>query len=260
LETKITFLAADIIQKILDAFTRDKVYDMSLRQFNEYYGYSAGINEINNNTYKVYVEGIGPVELKTSNYFPLSPEIQNRLVRKNINDFTQSKTYYVANKLIEASKQVKNIDEFKLKSYDLLDQYYNEFGNVELDLMVRKVEAAKQFSEWAADENISLLQYRTVGDDRVRLSHNELEGVTRPKTDVFWAKYTPPIEYNCRCRLVPVKEGLTPKPKSKDLLITESKANKEIRYSTFSLLKEYSIRSLIGNDHPYMELYNRYYK
>ena len=258
-ETNIEFLSKSVIEKLLEAFEKDKVYDMNNRQFNDYFGYSAPINEVQNSTYNVYVEGIGPVELKTSNYFPLSPTSQTRLVNRNVYDFTQAKSYYTSKKLIDVSKQVTNIDDFRLKSYDLLDKYYNEFGNVELDLMVRKVESAKQFSDWAADENVSLLQYRTLGDDRVRASHNQLNGITRPKTDVFWAKYSAPIEWNCRCRVVPVKSGLTDKPKARDLMITESKVNKEIRYSTFHMLKENSIRSLIGNQHPYFELYNRYY-
>lgn len=47
-------------------------------------------------------------------------------------------------------------------------------------------------------------EYVTVGDDRVRPSHAELDGVRKPKDDPFWRKYTPPWDYGCRCSTLEV--------------------------------------------------------
>ena len=42
-------------------------------------------------------------------------------------------------------------------------------------------------------------QYCTVGDDRVRPSHAEMDGVKAPKDDPLWQKWWAPAGYNCRC-------------------------------------------------------------
>lgn len=48
------------------------------------------------------------------------------------------------------------------------------------------------------------LAYRTVGDTRVRPEHAALDGfVARVDWD-GWDRYTPPLGWNCRCRIVPV--------------------------------------------------------
>lgn len=46
--------------------------------------------------------------------------------------------------------------------------------------------------------------YATVGDDRVRDEHAEMEGVTRPADDPIWDDWWPPNGWNCRCQLLPI--------------------------------------------------------
>jgi SPP1 gp7 family putative phage head morphogenesis protein len=65
---------------------------------------------------------------------------------------------------------------------------------------------------WSADQDPDIQEilfgyrYATVGDDRVRPSHAELEGVTLPKDDPFWQRFWPPNGYNCRCTVIPLTE------------------------------------------------------
>jgi SPP1 gp7 family putative phage head morphogenesis protein len=47
-------------------------------------------------------------------------------------------------------------------------------------------------------------RYVATGDDRTRPDHAALDGVTLPKNDTFWLKYTPPWDHYCRCDRVPV--------------------------------------------------------
>lgn len=47
------------------------------------------------------------------------------------------------------------------------------------------------------------LEYRTVGDDRVRPAHAELDRLTYPKDHPIWNKMLPPLGYNCRCTVIP---------------------------------------------------------
>jgi len=49
------------------------------------------------------------------------------------------------------------------------------------------------------DEILWGYKYATVGDDRVRPSHVELDGVTLPKDNPFWQTGFPPNGWSCRC-------------------------------------------------------------
>lgn len=52
------------------------------------------------------------------------------------------------------------------------------------------------------------VQYRTAGDNRVRLSHAMLNGVVFNRAeDPDWRRFAPPLGFNCRCSLVTVREG-----------------------------------------------------
>lgn len=58
-------------------------------------------------------------------------------------------------------------------------------------------------------------EYVTAGDDRVRLSHEALDGVRLPKEDPRWDTIMPPNGYNCRCIVTEIftddpKEDQTP--------------------------------------------------
>ena len=44
-------------------------------------------------------------------------------------------------------------------------------------------------------------EYLTVGDEKVRDEHQELEGIVLPKDHEFWETWWPPNGWNCRCRV-----------------------------------------------------------
>lgn len=64
--------------------------------------------------------------------------------------------------------------------------------------------------KWEADQDPDIQEilwgykYVTVGDDRVRESHEALEGVTLPKDDEFWLRFWPPNGWNCRCQAIEI--------------------------------------------------------
>lgn len=47
-------------------------------------------------------------------------------------------------------------------------------------------------------------QYVTVGDNRVRPEHEELDGMTADVDNEVWDKYLPPLGFNCRCTVIPL--------------------------------------------------------
>jgi SPP1 gp7 family putative phage head morphogenesis protein len=46
------------------------------------------------------------------------------------------------------------------------------------------------------------VQYRTVGDSRVRDEHAALDGKTYASDDPVWQRIAPPNGFNCRCSMV----------------------------------------------------------
>lgn len=50
------------------------------------------------------------------------------------------------------------------------------------------------------------LEFRTVGDDRVRDEHERLNGIIKPIDDDFWSRYYPPLDWRCRCDVVATAE------------------------------------------------------
>jgi len=66
---------------------------------------------------------------------------------------------------------------------------------------------------WAADQDPDIqemlwgYEYSTVGDDRVRPEHAELDGIRLPKDDPFWDVNYPPNGFNCRCLATPIIKG-----------------------------------------------------
>ncbi len=59
---------------------------------------------------------------------------------------------------------------------------------------------------WQADQHEAVqeilwgYQYATVGDDRVRPTHAELDGMTAPKEHPVWRTHWPPNGWACRCQ------------------------------------------------------------
>lgn len=73
-------------------------------------------------------------------------------------------------------------------------------------------EGRKQIIDNLTEDEFPLRQVVTVGDDRVRDSHEELDGFTALKDDPIWDWLKTPFSYRCRCEIVPVhvSEGLSP--------------------------------------------------
>ena len=65
---------------------------------------------------------------------------------------------------------------------------------------------AARWKEFEKDGDNYYLQYRTVGDKRVRKTHRMLHNITLPFSSKFWDKYFPPNGWNCRCTVVQVRK------------------------------------------------------
>lgn len=135
----------------------------------------------------------------------LSASNINKL-RKNIRDFSGSKTYSLINSMQQVIKESKDFEEFKETAKGIFDLYknwgYTELNSVELQ--TQNVIRWEQIQEQKKD--LPFLQYSIVNDDRTSDVCLELDGVTLPVDDAFWDKNTPQNHFNCRCVLIQLDE------------------------------------------------------
>lgn len=94
--------------------------------------------------------------------------------------------------------------KFEEKVLELNETYNKNYLQAEYNYAVHTAQMAEKWDSFSDDTERYWLQFRTAGDDKVRDSHAELAGLTLPKDDPFWDKYTTPLDWGCRCVVVEV--------------------------------------------------------
>jgi SPP1 gp7 family putative phage head morphogenesis protein len=124
-----------------------------------------------------------------------------------------------------------------------LDQ---EFNDSYLQTEYNSVIASSQMAEkWESLQQFDMLEYRTVGDNRVRKKHEELDGLVLSSNDPLWRKIYPPNDWNCRCTVIPAPGASETNRKAAD------------QFSKGDGLKPYFSRNVgvektvFKDDHPY---------
>lgn len=125
-------------------------------------------------------------------------DIRDRLIAgiDNLIEFAVCAEYQA---VMEIPEDVDMDDQEQLEELeDLSDKYHLRYATVENeDVLYASEMAFKWVTMYSAS---TWLTYMTMGDDRVRPWHRELEGFSAPR-DMFPAWMIPPIEWACRCRL-----------------------------------------------------------
>lgn len=136
----------------------------------------------------------------------LSPKLLKSL-QKDVFYFSNLKTHaqlFEASRLLLTDKKtIKPFTEFSHDVKQVKANYNENYLEAEYDFAVGSVQMAERYDKFS-DSDRYLLQYRTAGDERVRASHQLLDDITLPKSDVFWDKYFPPNGWRCRCTTVEV--------------------------------------------------------
>ena len=81
-----------------------------------------------------------------------------------------------------------------------------DLTNAEIETIFRtQSQMAFQAARFQSDQDeVWGYKYVTMGDNRVRDEHAQLDGVVRQKDDPFWDTYWPPNGWNCRCQVVSI--------------------------------------------------------
>lgn len=114
--------------------------------------------------------------------------------------------------------RIKPFNRF-LNEVQRIHQSYNvNYLRTEYNLAQASSLMAARWKQFEQDGDRYLLQYRTVGDKRVRRSHRMLHNITLPITSKFWNEYFPPNNWNCRCTVVQVRKGKYPESNEQEAM------------------------------------------
>ena len=122
----------------------------------------------------------------------------------NLFQFSAAKTLAELQELNRLFRESSNFADFEREARKICTAFNRDWQRTEYDTALLTAEAASTYRRLMGKTKLfPYWEYRTVGDDRVRPSHRQLEGVVLPYNDARWKKIFPPNDWRCRCRVVP---------------------------------------------------------
>ena len=144
--------------------------------------------------------------------------------------FSGIKTFHELNEafpsLTDETGGVKPFEQFLNDVQKVNETYNRHYLQAEYGFARASARMAAKWQLFWNDEDRDryLLQYRTVGDARVRKSHRLMHDITLPITSRFWDWYFPPNGWNCRCNAVQVRRGKYPESNEQEAMNLGSQA------------------------------------
>jgi SPP1 gp7 family putative phage head morphogenesis protein len=125
-------------------------------------------------------------------------------LKDNVWQFSAAKTWSqmkaLSEQLVDVNGKRRSFKDFKIEAAKINDEFVGAWLKTEYDLAVASSQMGAKWLRIQQDkETLPFLKYVTVGDDRVREEHQQLEGIILRVDDDFWLIYFPPNGYKCRC-------------------------------------------------------------
>lgn len=135
-------------------------------------------------------------------------------LKKNIYTFSSAKTYAqlesINQLLYDSQGKLRPFNEFAQLAKKTGHQFNKNYLQSEYQTARTAAQMAQKWDKIQETKDLfPNLKFRTVGDSNVRDDHAKLDGVIKPIDDSFWAKYYPPLDWRCRCDVVPTAESVT---------------------------------------------------
>lgn len=118
--------------------------------------------------------------------------------------------------------------KFEEKVLKLNEKYNKNYLEAEYQFAVSSSQSAANWANLQEDTERYSLEYRTAGDEKVRQSHANLNGICLPKNDPFWQEFYPPNGWRCRCIAVEVLAKEKTPSNSKKAILEGEKATTQI--------------------------------
>lgn len=149
--------------------------------------------------------------------------------KKNLWQFSSAKTLAELekmNSLLLDKGRIRTFDEFKKLVQKENVNFNANYLRAEFETAKRGSEMAWKWKDYVKNADLfPNLEYRTVGDDRVRPEHSVLSGVVKPINDSFWRTYYPPNGWRCRCYVVQTADNVTPGTQNDPTVLPEFRGN-----------------------------------
>lgn len=118
--------------------------------------------------------------------------------------------------------------QFEREVLKLNEKYNKNYLEAEYQFAVSSSQSAASWASLQEGTERYSLEYRTAGDEKVRQSHANLNGICLPKNDPFWQEFYPPNGWRCRCIAVEVLAKEKTPSDSKKAILEGEKATTQI--------------------------------
>lgn len=116
----------------------------------------------------------------------------------NLINFAVAEEHQVLMEMQQDAEDADDKDEFISLATGTFSKFNKTYATVENDDVLFAMGLA---AEWALFEDNQIIEFKTQGDERVRASHQALDGL-RYRKNSFPAALVPPIAHGCRCFLI----------------------------------------------------------
>lgn len=121
----------------------------------------------------------------------------------NIEQFSYAKTLtqfsFFQDYVFNDKGQMQNFATIKKAVADIGAVFNNNYLRAETQFVTQTAIMADKWETLDAD----FLQFSTVGDNRVRPEHKLFDKFTAPKSDPIWRRLYTPLDWGCRCNIIP---------------------------------------------------------
>jgi SPP1 gp7 family putative phage head morphogenesis protein len=140
--------------------------------------------------------------------------------------------------------EAKDFVDFRNQCLDAGYQFNINWLKTEYDTFSASAQMAQQWETMTA-AGVEVFQFVTAGDDRVRPTHAELDGLTFTKVAAFIKRIWPPLDFNCRCGVIPGVHDRIADDETAGRLVKQNVKN--------PLFKNHPgiDKVVISDDHPY---------
>lgn len=130
------------------------------------------------------------------------------LMKQNVTLFSGAKTfnYVVSTEALFKGDKLITPKEFKTLAADNFDLYNRNWLETEYSTALKQSSNIKDWQDFqGSKEDFPLLEFRTVGDQRVSEACRMKNGIVKRVDDPFWLTHSPMTHYGCRCELYPLQ-------------------------------------------------------
>ena len=147
-------------------------------------------------------------KFKTTSPYTGPDLLAQQLMEYNLFEFSASKTESrlasMMKLLIDENNQIRSFADFKELCHKEIDKFNTRYLEAEYNLSIAVGQNSAAYLRFMAEKDTvtSFVQYKTIGDDKVRASHQALHNKIFNLSDKEAMDLFPPNSYGCRCEMV----------------------------------------------------------